>query len=343
MARHTKKKRSKPKRALDQEVLGRALAQLPDLSGLNGLKDLEAVEVAKALVAQGERAAAERFSSSLTDRDALRAVKRALFVTKQLGGGGSRRTARVPDSGRQMMGAPGEEGRRIFTFTWSRAGGVHVVEAYFSVPEGLFRLQSSPTQLETYDRWAREMMGARDETSLALPRRVQICEAMLSRKRWEISDCLRHGRLGDEVDEALLNELGSGAFKPEHPLHGLSLSATKLLSARELLLEPHAVRSFFHEGPMGELNRQWEERGATALISSGSAPSAFGVAIDEWLGQWGTSPLHEHICDLGYFYAKVGRDDLAATFRSLVSPPGDLKSNERVSAFLTELMVSHFS
>ena len=85
-----------------------------------------------------------------------------------------------------MMGAPGADARRVFTFTAPVGGELHVVEAYFCVPEGLFRLQSTGTSPASYDPWARQMMTSRDEETMALPQRVAIDEALLKRKLWEI-------------------------------------------------------------------------------------------------------------------------------------------------------------
>ena len=116
-----------------------------------------------------------------------------------------------------MMGPPGPDARRVFTFTRRFDGALHVVEAYFCVPEGLFRLQCSPTTPAQYDPWARQMMAARDEETMALPQRTVIDEAMLKRKLWEIGDHVYRGKIGEEVDAELAQRLGQRAMKPVHP------------------------------------------------------------------------------------------------------------------------------
>lgn len=239
-----------------------------------------------------------------------------------------------------MMGAPGPDARRVFTFTAPLDGVLCVVEAYFCVPEGLFRLRSSPTSPAQYEPWSRQMMGARDEESMALPQRVAISDALLKRKLWEIGDHVLRGRIGSEVDPHVAKLLGQRTTRPLHP--ALSLPERgQILSALEMARRPHRVRSFLHTVPQLELKQKWGERGDSALIKSEGSTSAFGLAVREWIGQWGLSSIDELLLDAGWFYAAIGDHDASRTFIDLVSGEGEREA--RVSEFATDLLVAEYS
>ena len=241
-----------------------------------------------------------------------------------------------------MMGAPGADARRVFTFTTRLDGALQVVEAYFCVPEGLFRLKSMPTTPAQYDPWARQMMAARDEETLALPQRVAVSDALLSRKLWEIGWQLSHGHLGDEVDEALAQRLGGRTMKPEHPARALA-GRGEVLSALEMARTPHRVRSFLHTVPQLELKQKWLERGDSALIKSGGGPTAFGLAVGEWIGQWGLASIDELLLDAACFFAAVGDHDASATFVALATGDDDVARERRIADFATDLLIAEYS
>lgn len=241
-----------------------------------------------------------------------------------------------------MMGAPGPDARRVFTFTTRLDGALQVVEAYFCHPEGLYRLKSAPTQPSEYDPWARQMMAARDEETMALPQRVAVSDALLQRKLWEIGWHASHGRVGDEVDESLVQRLGGRTMRPQHPGRGLSSRGT-VLGAMEMSRSAHRVRSFLHTVPQLELKQKWRERGDSALIKSDGGPTAFGLAVGEWIEQWGLEAIDELLLDSACFYAAIGDHDAARTFQDLATGDEPAARQRRIADFATDLLVAEYS
>jgi hypothetical protein len=241
-----------------------------------------------------------------------------------------------------MMGAPGPDARRVFTFATRLHGALQVVEAYFCQPEGLFRLQSTPTQPSEYDPWARQMMAARDEETMALPQRVEVQDALLQRKLWEIGWHASHGRIGAEVDESLAQKLGGKTMRPQHPGRTLP-DRGSVLGALEMARAAHRVRSFLHTVPQLELKQKWRERGDSALIKSDSGPTAFGLAVGEWIEQWGLEAIDELLLDSACFYAAIGDHDAARTFRDLATGDDRVARQRRIADFATDLLVAEYS
>lgn len=252
--------------------------------------------------------------------------------------------AKAPNAGSltPMMGAPGADARRVFTFTTVLEGALHVVEAYFCVPEGLFRLQCSPTTPAQYDPWARQMMASRDEETMALPQRVAIDEGLLKRKLWEIGSHLSQGRVGEEVDATLAQRLGQRVMQPIHPARHLA-ERGRVLSALEMARSPHRVRSFLHTIPQLELKQKWSERGDSALIKTEGATTAFGLAVGEWIGQWGIPSIDELLLDSASFYSAIGDHDAARTFIDLATGPDPVQRERRIAEFATDILVAEYS
>jgi hypothetical protein len=240
------------------------------------------------------------------------------------------------------MGAPGADARRVFTFTRRFDGALHVVEAYFCVPEGLYRLQYSPTTPAQYDPWARQMMASRDEESMVLPQRIAIDEAMLKRKLWEIGDHVYRGKIGDEVDATLAQRLGQRATQPVHPARQRARRGATL-GAMDMSRSAHRVRSFLHTIPQLELKQKWSERGDSALIKSEGATTAFGLAVGEWIGQWGLEAIDELLLDSVWFYDAIGDYDAARTFLELATGEEPVARERRIADFATELLVAEYS
>ena len=241
-----------------------------------------------------------------------------------------------------MMGAPGPDARRVFTFTRRFEGALYVVEAYFCVPEGLFRLQRSPTTPAQYAPWARQMMGARDEESMALPQRVVIDEPMLKRKLWEIGDHVYRGKVGEEVDAAVAQSLGQRVMQPVHPARN-RMRRGAVLGALDMSRSSHRVRSFLHTIPQLELKQKWRERGDSALIKSDGATTAFGLAVGEWIGQWGLEAIDELLLDSAWFYDAIGDYDAGRTFAELATGEDIVARERRIADFATELLVAEYS
>ena len=131
-------------------------------------------------------------------------------------------------------------------------------------------------------------------------------------------------------------------MKPTHPGRSLPTRGSAL-SALEMCRSPHRVRSFLHTVPQLELKQKWRERGDSALIKSAGGPTAFGLAVGEWIGQWGLDAIDELLLDAACFYACVGDHDAARTFVDLATGDDNVVRERRIADFATDLLVAEYS
>jgi hypothetical protein len=131
-------------------------------------------------------------------------------------------------------------------------------------------------------------------------------------------------------------------MKPQHPARGLTPRG-RVLSALEMARSAHRVRSFIHSIPQLELKQKWRERGDSALIKRDDGPTAFGLAVAEWTGQWGLDAIDELLLDSAYFYAAIGDHDASRTFLDLATGDDPLARERRVADFATDLLVAEYS
>jgi len=245
------------------------------------------------------------------------------------------------------MAPPGPDAARIFTFAHRRAGAsVTLVEAYFSVPEGLYRLQASPSDAATYTRWAKDMTRDRGD---GLPGRLPVPAALLPRKLWEAARAIREGHTGAEVDRALAATLRPGGAPPPHPAHTLDLSRGRPLDAAALAARPHRLQPFQHSQALPVLERDWRAHGARAAIVAGARrDSQLGHAVADWASQWGFEAIAELLLDAAVWHAAHRDWDAARTFYDAVGPDdgghgADRARRDRIVDLLLGFVVAHFS
>ena len=213
-----------------------------------------------------------------------------------------------------MMGGPARM-RDASSPSLRPLDGVLCVVEVTSVPEGLFgfvlrRPHPPNTILVAPDE------GARDEESMALPQRVAISDALLKRKPGEIGDHVLRGRIGSEVDPHVAKLLGQRTTCPLHPAPSPRSRAN--LGALEMARRPHRVRSFLHTVPQLEPPGRSGGSLGTPRSSRARDTSAFGLAVREWIGQWGLSSIDE-LCS-----TRVG-----STPRSAITTPREPSSTWR--------------
>ena len=245
------------------------------------------------------------------------------------------------------MAPPGPDATRIFTFAHRRAGAsVTLVEAYFSVPEGLYRLKSSPSDPTTYARWAKDMAGDRGD---GLPGRLPVPRALLGRKLWEAARAVREGHTGAEVDRALAATLPKGGGPPRHPAHELDLSRGRTLDAAGLAARPHRLQPLEHSQALPALERDWRAHGARARIVAGARrDSQLGHAVADWASQWGFEAIAELLLDATVWHAAHRDWDAARTFYEVVGPDlatgdADRARRARIVDLLLDFVTVHFS
>lgn len=245
------------------------------------------------------------------------------------------------------MAPPGPDATRIFTFAHHRAGAsVTLVEAYFSVPEGLYRLKSSPSDAATYTRWAKDM--ARDRGD-GLPGRLAVPPTLLARKLWEAARAIREGHTGAEVDPALAVTLRSGGSRPPHPAHTLDLSRGRVLDAAALAARPSRLQPLEHSQALPVLERDWRAHGARSQIVAGARrDSQLGHAVADWASQWGFEAVAEVLLDAAVWHAAHRDWDAARTFYETVGPEPaaggtDRARRDRIVDLLLDFTVAHFS
>ena len=105
----------------------------------------------------------------------------------------------------------------------------------------------------------------------------------------------------------------------------------------------YRVRSFLHTIPQLELKQKWQERGDSALIKTEGATTAFGLAVGEWIGQWGLEAIDELLLDSAWFYDAIGDYDAGRTFFELATGEDSVARERRIADFATELLVAEYS
>ena len=258
-----------------------------------------------------------------------KAARRSLYLLKQKG-------LQIPDTRREavkltggdaglpvLMAPPRSDATRIFSAAQQRGDAVDIIEIYFRIPHGLYRLQSARSDINTYKRWVKEITNRRLPNGL--PERVKLSGNLLPRKRWEIRRCVREGQIGPEVDLALAERFMAkpGTPAPPHPVWELTLSSGSELSVSALASQPHRLEPFQHPAAEAALRHQFEELFGHDLISSGVSAherdSELQKVADDMLKQWGEESARELVMDAALFHAAAGDLDAACTFRSVIT------------------------
>lgn len=245
-----------------------------------------------------------------------------------------------------LMAPLDKDATRRFTLALegdSPSAPLTLVELYFCVPDGLWRVQgSAPTPRATYLQWAKDM--ARTRGQLGAPERLRVPRALLDRKLWEAHTLFRADRYGREVDQALLARIPAPRTPPRHPAEDLDLGPGPILDVPTLGQLRHRLRPFIHRLPEEQLRSQVRRFGGTAAISVGStdhetAMSMLAQQTRDWIRQWGLDEIRELLLD-GTSWFHANRDPEAArTFQTLALS----ETFERdVVTFLTAFVRHHF-
>ena len=223
-----------------------------------------------------------------------------------------------------LMASPEPNATRIFTFAEpSGAAGVTVIEAYFCMPEGLYRLKSSPSTPAEYRNFAKTMV---QQGRATMPR------GMLERKKWEIRQYAKKGHVGKEFERRVANELEWPHQVPLHPARDLDLGDGTTVSMN-YLESKKALIPFEHGTAQEALKRDWDQAGG-AMITSRKGGSWLDGSVKDWAQQWGIEAITELFLDYAVFFARRSEPNVALTLREVVSSEDPNEQRDRVFEFL---------
>lgn len=239
-----------------------------------------------------------------------------------------------------LMAPPDIEATRIFTFAIPNKSGILVIEAYFRMPQGLYRLQGSESNRSAYKSWAKDICR---EMSSSLPERVHVASSMCQRKIWEIGRAVKDGHVGPEVDMSLAERLNASRLAPPHPAMQLDLKGVTAMTIDELGESNRYLSPFHHSSAQRALREQWEQHGGSVFW--GTQSSATGERLAHMAGaaadlanQWGIDNIVELLLDLALIYATLGKRSVAKSFWEVaMTSKDDLKKT--VVQFLTDYVV----
>jgi hypothetical protein len=234
-----------------------------------------------------------------------------------------------------MMAAPDTEATRVVTFARPEGGhqAVLMIEAYWRMPQGLYRLTAQQGTRGNYERWAKTLKG-----------RVRVGPDMLARKIWEIGKCVREGRTGPEVDLGVVDLLAPPVKMPPHPANAIASSSAKVLDVAGLSRREYRLRPFHHGSSVRALLGQWEEAGGSShieLVAGAKEELILDMrrAAAGWADQWGSEQLVEVILDMAVFCDRRGDRDAARTFREIGCAPSEQERERQVVPFLQEYVL----
>ena len=239
-----------------------------------------------------------------------------------------------------LMAPPDIEATRVFTFAFPEKSGLLVIEAYFRMPQGLYRLQGSEANRSSYKSWAKDICRS---MSGSLPERVHVASSMKQRKVWEIGRAMKDGRAGPEVDRSLAERLNASRLAPPHPATQLDLKGVKALAIDELGESNRYLRPFHHSSAQRALREQWEQHGGSVFFGTHSSATSeriahMATATADWANQWGMTNIVEVLLDLALIYAKLGKRSVAKPFWEIAMTSKD-DLEKTVVGFLTDYAV----
>lgn len=272
-----------------------------------------AAQDAAALVAMANEAA---------NKKERKAVKRALYLLEQRGVSIPRKVesaSRAPGASIAsaslpvLMAPPGPNDFRRFTFAVPDGAKLTIVECRFGTPDGLLLVEGSPSTRAEYLPWAQGMCR---RPKRGLPERVRLDAAILPRKLGEMRTCMQAGRIGADVDEALVWRILTGKGDARHPVLEATPKAEPL-AMRELAQEPWRLDCFRHEGPLSEI-RQKLSYDSRALHGVDSPVPRWA---DEWAQEWGADRVKETLLDLAAFATALGDHGAASAYLHATEDP----------------------
>jgi hypothetical protein len=223
-----------------------------------------------------------------------------------------------------LMAAPEPNATRIFTFAEpSGAAGVTVIEAYFCMPDGLYRLKSSPSTPAEYRAWVKTMVQQG---------RVTMPKGMLDRKKWEIRQYAKKGHVGKEFERQVANSLDWPHQEPQHPVKDLDLGNAATVSMN-YLESKKALIPFEHGTAKEVLQRDWDQAGG-AMVTSRKGGSWLDGSVKDWAQQWGFEAITELLRDYAVYFARRSEANVAFTLWQVVSPEDPSEKQDRVFEFL---------
>ncbi len=320
-----RKKAPRPK-VLTAEEAERLSFSLDDGGALSGAEFMALVEH---LRAESQVSKLRDLADHARSAAELKAVKKALY---RLGASLSTVRPSTVNVGARvlpvLMSEPSTDATRIFTFAEQGAGAdVTVVEAYFCMPEGLFRLKSSPSTAGAFEAWTKTMTAQG---------RGIMPASLRPRKLWEIGEHARRGNVGNEFDAELARRLWAPASPPPHPIttHDLSgASPTSLADLRRRDL----LRPFRHGTVEDALRREWRAHGSTMIRSSATA-SWLDASVSDWAGQWGYDHIAELCRDTALFHAERREPGVAKAYLDIVTESDDMPVRDKISRFLSSFV-----
>lgn len=239
-----------------------------------------------------------------------------------------------------LMAPPDIETTRIFTFAIPDKSGLLIVEAYFRMPHGLYRLQGSEANRSSYKSWAKDICR---EMSGSLPERVRVSSSMTERKIWEIGRAVKDGRVGPEVDGELAERLKGSRHAPPHPAMQLDFTGVTGKTIDEIGESSRILNPFYHSSAQRALREQWEQHGGSAFFSTQSSVTAeriahMATATTNWANQWGITNIVELLLDLALLHAKLGKRSVAKPFWEVAMTSKD-DVEKAVVEFLADYVV----
>lgn len=346
MAKKKKKARSAaPSLAPDRLTeLTSALAE----GALGDASEGEAVALAEHLAKASDVDALAQLRSLARTKAEEKAVKKALYVLRAQG-------IEVPEERPRgislapaesslvvLMAPPSKDGTRIYSVCQPRRNEVSIIEAYFRVPQGLYRLSENKAALPAYKQWERRMLQSHNPNGL--PTRVKVDGALWQRKQVEIRRVMRTGELGPEVDRNLAERTRArGGVEYDHPAVALDLSRGAILSVAQLAEAPHRLDVFQHTGAQARMQSQFEDEFGNEFIRTsvdeGERDKIMRKSGADMLSQWGMERAVETMLDSAIYYAAAGDLDAARTF--VETATGKNKA-DKIRRFVEEYILWRF-
>ena len=323
------KKSGKRKRSAPQISRDEALAITTELEAGEPVEERRFQALVEHLRSNAEVTLLRELAPHADSPARLKLIKKALY---RLDAALDRPTTKHANLGAQalpvLMSAPDTDATRIFTFAEpGRAGAVTVVEAYFCMPEGLFRLKSSPSTASAFVSWTKTM---------AAQGRATMPASLRPRKLWEIGEHARRGKVGNEFSPDVLKQLQTPSSPPPHPVYGHELGGVTPYSVGELRRRD-TLRPFRHGSVEDVIRREAQSRGG-ALIRSAAAASWLDKSISEWASQWGYDHIIELFLDCALFHAETGDKRSAKAFLDVVTGSENQLTRTQVDTFLAAFM-----
>ena len=351
-----KKNKNQLKGSVDDNHVRQALEHLgAGETPFPGLNDAEFGVITDRLVGERDGTRLTRLSAKTENSTQLKLVKRAIYKLGQLGVTVDEAAVKSAASGPVgaklggglpgLMAPPRGDATRVFTFALpDKHGTVSWVDAYFAMPQGLYRLTSESMSKDGYMAWARQATRRTSEIFPDLPEKVMMSRAFLNRKQWEIGLTVSRRRYDDKlVDLELARRIGLHRMEPAHPAMDLDLAGASPIPVAEISHGgAYRLQPFRHGATEEKLRQNFKDAGVTPELHR-AADSPLRPDIMNWAREWGIDAIAEVLMDLAVYYAEVDQRDVAATFLSTAIASNDAERERQIVDFLVDFVVDRFS